>query len=138
MKYSVKLITKSTVETGEVSLEESVLMMNADSFDDAYDKAERYVEEYGVCAPYENIFGKRVTVEVVSYADCFQVDEEEDEAVTEVYSSIVRPNADLTEETIVAVHEASASMEERKPFRAADFANLSVEELEELLRKAKE
>lgn len=113
MKYSVKLIIRSTAETGEVSLEESVLMMNADSFDDAYDKAERYVKEYGVCDPYENIFGKRVTVEVVSYADCFRVDEEKDEAVTEVYSSIVRPNADLTEETIAAVHEASASAEER-------------------------
>lgn len=138
MKYSVKLIIKSTAETGEVSLEESILMMNADSFDDAYDKAERYVEEYGVCDPYENIFGKRVTVEVVSYADCFRVDEDEDETVTEVYSSIVRPNAELTEETIVAVHEASASEEERKPFRYAEFANLSVEELEELLRKANE
>lgn len=137
MKYSVKLIIKSTAETGEVSLEESILMMNADSFDDAYDKAERYVEENGVCDPYENIFGKRVTVEVVSYADCFRVDEDEDETVTEVYSSIVRPNAELTEETIVAVHEASASEEERKPFRYAEFANLSVEELEELLRKAK-
>ena len=137
MKYSVKLIIKSTAETGEVSLEESILMMNADSFDDAYDKAERYVEECGVCDPYENIFGKRVTVEVVSYADCFRVDEDEDETVTEVYSSIVRPNAELTEETIVAVHEASASEEERKPFRYAEFANLSVEELEELLRKAK-
>ena len=138
MKYSVKLLIKSTTESGEVSIEESILMMNADSFDDAYDKAERYVEEYGVCAPDENIFGKRVTVEVVSYADCFRVDEEEDEAVTEVYSSIVRPNADLTEETIVAVHEASASAEERMPFRTAEFADLSDEELEELLRKAKE
>lgn len=136
MKYSVKLLIKSTAESGEVSIEESILMLDANSFDDAYDKVERYVEEYGVCVPYENIFGKRVDVEVVSYADCFQIDE--DDEVTEVYSSIVRPNAELTEETIVAVHEASASKEERKPFRDAEFANLSVEELEELLRKAKE
>ena len=136
MKYSVKLIIKSTAETGEVSLEESILMLDANSFDDAYDKAERYVEENGACVPYENIFGKRVDVEIVSYADCFQIDE--DDEVTEVYSSIVRPNAELTEETIVAVHEASASEEERKPFRYAEFANLSVEELEELLRKANE
>ena len=136
MKYSVKLLIKSTAESGEVSIEESILMLDANSFDDAYDKVERYVEEYGVCVPYENIFGKRVDVEVVSYADCFRIDE--DDEVTEVYSSIVRPNAELTEETIVAVHEASASEEERKPFLDAEFANLSVEELEELLRKAKE
>ena len=136
MKYSVKLLIKSTAESGEVSIEESILMLDANSFDDAYDKAERYVEENGACVPYENIFGKRVDVEIVSYADCFQIDE--DDEVTEVYSSIVRPNAELTEETIVAVHEASASEEERKPFLDAEFANLSVEELEELLRKAKE
>ena len=138
MKYSVKLLIKSTAESGEVSIEESILMMEADSFDDAYDKAERYVETFGVCEPYVNIFGKRVDVEVVSYADCFRIDEDEADEVTEVYSSIVCPNAKQTEEMIVAVHEASATVKERTPFRSMEFANLSVEELEELLRKAKE
>lgn len=138
MKYSVKLLIKSTAESGEVSIEESILMMDADSFDDAYDKAERYVETLGVCEPYVNIFGKRVDVEVVSYADCFRIDEDEEDEVTEVYSSIVCPNAKQTEEMIVAVHEASATVKERTPFRSMEFANLSVEELEELLRKAKE
>ena len=138
MKYSVKLLIKSTAESGEVSIEESILMLNADSFDDAYDKAERYVETLGVCEPYVNIFGKRVDVEVVSYADCFRIDEDEANEVTEVYSSIVCPNAKQTEEMIVAVHEASATVKERTPFRSMEFANLSVEELEELLRKAKE
>ena len=136
MKYSVKLLIKSTAESGEVSIEESILMMDADSFDDAYDKAERYVKMSGVCEPYVNIFGKRVDVEVVSYADCFQIDE--DDEVTEVYSSIMCPDAKRTEEMIVAVHETSSTMEERAPFRYKEFANLSVEELEELLRKAKE
>ena len=136
MKYSVKLLIKSTAESGEVSIEESILMLDANSFDDAYDKVEHYVEMRGVCDSYVNIFGKRVDVEVVSYADCFQIDE--DDEVTEVYSSIMCPDAKRTEEMIVAVHEASASEEERKPFLDAEFANLSVEELEELLRKAKE
>lgn len=93
MKYSVKLLIKSTTESGEVSIEESILMMDADSFDDAYDKAERYVETLGVCEPYVNIFGKRVDVEVVSYADCFRIDDDEADEVTEVYSSIACPNA---------------------------------------------
>ena len=134
MKYSVKLLIKSTAESGEVSIEESILMLDANSFDDAYDKVEHYVEMRGVCDSYVNIFGKRVDVEVVSYADCFQIDE--DDEVTEVYSSIMCPDAKRTEEMIVAVHEASASEEERKPFQYAEYANLSVEELEELLRKA--
>ena len=135
MKYSVKLLIKSTAESGEVSIEESILMLDANSFDDAYDKVEHYVEMRGVCDSYVNIFGKRVDVEVVSYADCFQIDE--DDEVTEVYSSIMCPDAKRTEEMIVAVHETSSTMEERAPFRYKEFANLSVEELEELLRKAK-
>ena len=40
MKYSVKMIIRHTVETGEVFLEESILMLDAASFDDAYLKAE--------------------------------------------------------------------------------------------------
>ena len=136
MKYSVKLLIKSTAESGEVSIEESILMVDANSFDDAYDKVEHYVETRGVCDSYVNIFGKRVDVEVVSYADCFRIDE--DDEVTEVYSSIMCPDAKRTEEMIVAVHETSSTMEERAPFRYKEFENLSVEELEELLRKAKE
>lgn len=136
MKYSVKLLIKSTAESGEVSIEESILMLDANSFDDAYDKVEHYVEMRGVCDSYVNIFGKRVDVEVVSYADCFRIDE--DDEVTEVYSSIMCPDAKRTEEMIVAVHETSSTMEERAPFRYKEFENLSVEELEELLRKAKE
>ena len=136
MKYSVKLLIKSTAESGEVSIEESILMLDANSFDDAYDKVEHYVEMRGVCDSYVNIFGKRVDVEVVSYADCFQIDE--DDEVTEVYSSIMCPDAIRTEEMIVAVHETYSTMEERAPFRYKEFENLSVEELEELLRKANE
>ena len=138
MKYSVKLLIKSTAESGEVSIEESILMMDAASFDDAYDKAERYVRTRGVCDSYVNIFGKRVDVEVISYADCFRIDDDEADEVTEVYSSIACPNAKRTEEMIVAVHETSATTKERTPFQSMEFANLSVEELEELLRKAKE
>ena len=37
MKYSVKMVVKHSVETGEVFLEESIIMLEADSFDQAYD-----------------------------------------------------------------------------------------------------
>lgn len=117
MKYSVKLITKSTVETGEVSLEEQILLTEADSFDDAYDKAERYVEERGICDPYRNYQGKLVTRELVSYADCFQLFEDDDDDVTEVYSSIVRPDEKLTEEMIVEAFRRFSTNRELLPFR---------------------
>ena len=117
MKYSVKIIIKSTVESREVSLEESVLMMDADSFDDAYDKAERYVEERGICDTYRNYEGKRVTREIVSYADCFAPFEDDEDDVIEVYSSIIRPDEKLTEETIVAVLKRYSTRKDLLPFR---------------------
>ena len=117
MKYSVKLIIKSTVESGEVSLEESILMMDADSFDDAYDKAEQYVEERGVCDAYRNYEGQVVTREIVSYADCFAPFEDDDDEVTEVYSSIIRPDEKLTEEMIVATLRGYSTRKDLLPFR---------------------
>ena len=88
MKFSVKIIIKSTVESGEVSLEESILMMDADSFDDAYDKAERYVEERGICDAYRNYEGKQVTREIVSYADCFApFEDDEDDSLPSIVVS---------------------------------------------------
>ena len=115
MKYSVKIIIKHTVETGEVFLEESILLLEAASFDDAYLRAEQYVKDSGICSSYENVFGKHVLSEVVSYSDCFSVDELED--VTEVYSSIIRCSPETPEESIVKIHEKSCTRKEMLPLR---------------------
>ena len=115
-KYSVKLIIRSVVETGEIFLEESILMIKAASFDDAYEKAERYAAESGICDAYRNCKGQLVTLEVVSYADCFLVFDD-DEEVTEVYSSIKIPNETMTEKLIVSVEEMSATRKEMLPLR---------------------
>ena len=115
-KYSVKLIIRSVVETGEIFLEESILMIKAASFDDAYEKAERYAAESGICDAYRNCKGQLVTLEVVSYADCFLVFDD-DEEVTEVYSSIKKPNETMTEKLIVSVEEMSATRKEMLPLR---------------------
>ena len=115
-KYSVKVIIRSTVETGEVFLEESILLIKADSFDDAYERAERYIEDNGICDAYRNVKGQLVTSEVVSYADCFLAYDDHEE-VTEVYSSIKIPNEALTEKVIVAVEEMSATRKEMLPLR---------------------
>ena len=92
-------------------------MMDAESFDDAYDKAERYVEERGICDPYRNYEGKRVTREIASYADCFAPFEDDDDDVTEVYSSIIRPDETLTEETIIATFKRYSTRKDLLPFR---------------------
>lgn len=86
MKYSVKLIIRHSVETGEVFLEESIIMLDADSFDDAYLKAEQFAKEY-VDDTYQNMYGKTVKSEVISFADCFSVFEDD---VMEVYSSFIK------------------------------------------------
>lgn len=115
MKYSVKMLIKHSTETGEEFIEESIIMMDADSFDDAYEKAEKYVEENNVCFSYSNIYGKRVTSKVVSYTDCYLVYEDND--VTEVYSSIRKVSADYPADKIIAFIEDSCSREEMLPLR---------------------
>ena len=66
MKYSVKMLIRHSVDSGEVFLEESIIMVEADSFDDAYEKAEKYVSDNEICSSYHNIYGKRVISEVLS------------------------------------------------------------------------
>lgn len=115
MKYSVKMIIRHMVETGEMFLEESLLMLDAASFDDAYSKAERYVEENDLCTEYENLYGKRVHSEIVSFADCYSV--YDDESIIEVYSSIRRCSDEMSEKMILSVLEDSCAREEMLPLR---------------------
>ena len=115
MKYSVKMVVKHSVETGEVFLEESIIMLEADSFDQAYAKAEQYVQENQISDSYENMYGKRVHSEVVSLADCFSVYEDED--VIEVYSSMFKCSDGLREDTLVALFENSCTRIEMLPLR---------------------
>ena len=117
MKYSVKIIFKYSVETGEVFFEQSVIMLNADSFEDAYCRAELYVNESGMCESYVNLKGKRVEVKVVSFADCFSV--YDDDEVTEVYSSFLKAEG-TSEDDILSVLEGGCSREELLPLREFD------------------
>ncbi len=113
MKYSVKLIIRHTVETGEVFLEESIIMLDADSFDDAYLKAEQYAKEY-VDDTYQNMYGKTVKSEVISFADCFSVFEDD---VMEVYSSFIKCREELPEEAVMAFWEEDCSRKDLLPLR---------------------
>ena len=115
MKYSVKMIVKHSVETGEVFLEESIILLDADSFDQAYAKAEKYVQENEISGSYENMYGKSVHSEVVSLADCFSVYDDED--VIEVYPSMFKCSDGLSEDTLVALFENSCTRSEMLPLR---------------------
>lgn len=115
MKYSVKMIIRRTVETGEVFLEESILLLDASSFDDAYSKAEKHMKENLLCAAYENMYGKQVHSEIISYADCFSVYDDED--ILEVYSTIRKPRESLSENTIISVLEDSCTRKDMLPLR---------------------
>lgn len=110
MKYSVKLIIKYSVEKGEVFFEESILMLEAESFDDAYLKAEQWVIDNDVCASYRNLYGKTVQKEIVSYADCFSVYDDDD--VTEVYSSFQKPRDELQEKGLLSAWTENCDKEE--------------------------
>ena len=115
MKYSVKMVVKHSVETGEVFLEESIIMLEAGSFDEAYLKAEQYVQENEICCFYHNMFGNRVHSEVVSFADCFSV--YDDKGVIEVYSSTMKCSDQLREDTLIAFFENSCTRKEMLPLR---------------------
>ena len=115
MKHSVKLVIKHSVETGEVFLEEAVLLLEADSFDEAYLKAEQYVQENEICGSYDNMYGHRVHSEVVSFADCFSVYDDGD--VIEVYASLRKCSDPLHEDAAIAFLENSCTREEMLPLR---------------------
>ena len=102
MKYSVKLIIKHTVESGEVFLEQSIIMLDANSFDDAYLRAEQYVNDNEICCTYNNMYGMEVQSSLVSFADCFSVYEDED--VIEVYSNMIKCSDELHEDKLIALH----------------------------------
>ena len=115
MKYSVKMLIRHAVESGEVFIEESIIMLEADSFDDAYLKAEKYVKDNEIVFSYDNMYGKRVESEVISFTDCFAVYDDED--VIEVYSSMIKCGNDLPEDSVIAFFEETCDRQDMLPLR---------------------
>lgn len=115
MKYSVKMLIRYAVESGEVFIEESIIMLEANSFDDAYLKAEKYVRDNEIDKSYENMYGKSVESKVVSFTDCFSIYDEED--VIEVYSSIIKCRNDLPEDSVIAFFEENCDRQDLLPLR---------------------
>lgn len=87
--YGVKLIIKYDIqgENPQTLYEEQVLKISADSFDDAYQKAENYAEEY--IDKYTNSGGDAVEISLYKAVDCFKCYEEEN-GIQEVYSGFIK------------------------------------------------
>jgi hypothetical protein len=121
--YSVKIIFKYQVENGMVFYEESIVLFNAASFEDAYEKAEKYVKEY-ISKEYTNIYGQKVVQSVERYADCFLVYPEED--ATEVYSGFFMNRNGICEKEYIDLLADTCTAQELKPLRSLEFGHLEM------------
>ena len=72
--------------------------MKADSFDEAYQHAEKYAVE--ACDDHINPYGQRVRTEIYGITDCFLAFDEE-YGVREVYSTITRNKTNLSNDEFV-------------------------------------
>lgn len=95
MFFGVKVIHTCAVgENDRRIYEELILKVNADSFDEAYEKAENYME--GQTCEYTNLDGEMVRTASIEAVDCFLMYEEEND-VQQVYSAFRVNNAGLDE-----------------------------------------
>ncbi|MBQ9134047.1 MAG: DUF4288 domain-containing protein [Clostridia bacterium] len=119
MKYGVKVIcTYSVGENCRKYYEQSVLSVNADSFDEAYKKAEKYVNKN--CDEHTNPNGECVKTEKVEFLDCFlAMDEEED--VQEIYAAYTKNKTPLKEEEFYNVITDQCHPDELYDLRYAEF-----------------
>ena len=96
MKYGVKVIFTYSVEPDNRKFyEESIYLVDAESFDDAYEKAERYAKDYDL--EHRNPKGQKVKSEKIDFVDCFLAFDEED-GVQEIYSATFKNKSSLSEE----------------------------------------
>ena len=114
MKYSVRLLLQYAVDGGDTFFEDSVLMFEADSFEDAYEKADRYMKDNGLTEPYRNAEGLTVT-RTARAVDCFSVIEEDD--CIEVYSTFRKNKTPLPDTEFAAILTDACTAEDLKPLR---------------------
>ena len=119
MTYGVKVIHTHTVgENDQRYYETLILRVEADSFDDAYEKAELYMKD-AVCE-YINPKGDLVKTLRIEAVNCFLAYEPEGD-VQEVYSSFSSNHSSLTEEEYYEAISSSCWEEELRPLRNAKF-----------------
>ncbi|WP_298482080.1 DUF4288 domain-containing protein [uncultured Ruminococcus sp.] len=112
--YHIKLLLKYTIRE-QIFYEESILQIDADSFDAAYQKAEVYASQI-MDTQRKNMYGNTVHCSIVDYLDCFQSDNIEDD-VQEVYSRIFQNRFGLSEKELEKCLGDSSTREEMLPLR---------------------
>ncbi|MBO5409172.1 MAG: DUF4288 domain-containing protein [Clostridia bacterium] len=119
MKYGVKVIyTYSVGENCRKYYEEQILLVDAKSFDEAYEKAKKYIAVYDI--EHKNPQGELVQTEKIELLDCFHAfDEEED--VQEVYSSTMKNQTSLSEEEFYQTITNQCDDEEMYALRYEEF-----------------
>lgn len=119
MKYGVKVIFTYSVEPDNQKFyEESIYLVEAESFDDAYKKAKEYTNDIDM--EYTNPRGQKVKTENVDFADCFLAFDEED-GVQEIYSTIFKNISSLPEEDFYKVITNQCDAEEMYDLRYEEF-----------------
>ncbi len=119
MKFGVKVIFTYSVEPeNRKYYEESIYFVQAESFDEAYEKAEQYTNAFD--SEYINPKGKKVKVEKIDYLDCFHAFDEED-GVQEVYSTIFKNKTSLSENDFYNAVTFSCDEEDLSDLRHQEF-----------------
>ena len=119
MIYGVKVIhTRSVGEDGRRFYEELILRVEANSFDEAYEKADKYMLDY--TCDFINVYGEKVTTHKIEAIDCFLAIEDEPD-VQEVYSSFSTNRSCLSETEYYEVIASPCGVEELYPLRNSEY-----------------
>lgn len=119
MKYGVKVIyTYSVGESCRKYYEEQILLVNADSFDEAFGKAEKYTAGYDT--EHTNPKGELVKTDKVDLIDCFLAFDEEND-IQEIYSSTTKNKTSLTDEQFYITLSDQCTNEELHDLRYEEF-----------------
>lgn len=119
MKYGVKVIFTYSVESDNRKFyEESIYLVDAESFDDAYKKAEEYANEYDM--EYTNPKGQKVKTEKIDFLDCFLAFDEEG-GVQEIYSTTFKNESPLSEEDFYKSITSQCDADEMYGLRYDEF-----------------
>ena len=119
MIYGVKVIHTYIVgEDNHRFYEELILRVKAQSFDEAYEKAEKYMQDAN--CEYINIYGKMVKTLQIKAIDCFLAFDMEAD-VQELYSSFSANRYSLTEEEYYESIISPCTEKELRALRNKEF-----------------
>lgn len=119
MIFGVKVIQTHAVGDKDLRFyEELILKVDANSFDEAYEKAESYMEDADF--EYTNINGEKVRTVQIEAIDCFLAFEPEGD-VQEIYSSFSTNKTSLSEEAYYQAISSPCEEKELCPLRNKEF-----------------